>query len=401
MKRFNYKAKDSAGKVVTGEVEAADMSSAAKLIKGKGLFVISLTPKIDNPLSLLRRMREKITGADVATFTRQLSTMINAGLPITEGLLILRSQSKKSMQRVVAQLLADVEAGDSFSNALSKHPKIFGKTYIALVKSGEVGGVLDAVLLRLADNLEKQQEFGSKVKGALIYPVIIVVGMVLVSAIMMIFVIPKLLSLYSDFNATLPLPTKILIGMSSFFVKYWFVVLALGGIALYILRLYKATPEGRRKIDELIFKIPVYGELQRQIILTELTRTLSMMVGAGVSILESLHITSEVVGNTLISDALIDAANQVEKGFPIAFAFSRHPEAFPFILSQMVAVGEETGKMDEVLTKISRIFEVESDEKVKGLTAAIEPIVMVVLGLGVGFLVIAVILPIYNLTSSF
>ncbi|HCC08546.1 TPA: hypothetical protein DEP81_00980 [Candidatus Woesebacteria bacterium] len=346
-------------------------------------------------------MREKITGSDVATFTRQLSTMINAGLPITEGLLILRSQSKKSMQRVVAQLLADVEAGDSFSNALSKHPKIFGKTYIALVKSGEVGGVLDAVLLRLADNLEKQQEFGSKVKGALIYPVIIVVGMVLVSAIMMIFVIPKLLSLYSDFNATLPLPTKILIGMSSFFVKYWFIVLALGGIALYVLRLYKATPEGRRKIDELIFKIPVYGELQRQIILTELTRTLSMMVGAGVSILESLHITSEVVGNTLISDALIDAANQVEKGFPIAFAFSRHPEAFPFILSQMVAVGEETGKMDEVLTKISRIFEVESDEKVKGLTAAIEPIVMVVLGLGVGFLVIAVILPIYNLTSSF
>ena len=401
MKRFNYKAKDSAGRVVTGEVEAADMSSAAKLIKGKGFFVISLTPKIDNPLSLLRRMREKITGSDVATFTRQLSTMINAGLPITEGLLILRSQSKKSMQRVVAQLLADVEAGDSFSNALSKHPKIFGKTYIALVKSGEVGGVLDAVLLRLADNLEKQQEFGSKVKGALIYPVIIVVGMVLVSAIMMIFVIPKLLSLYSDFNATLPLPTKILIGMSSFFVKYWFIVLALGGIALYVLKLYKATPEGRRKIDELIFKIPVYGELQRQIILTELTRTLSMMVGAGVSILESLHITSEVVGNTLISDALIDAANQVEKGFPIAFAFSRHPEAFPFILSQMVAVGEETGKMDEVLTKISHIFEVESDEKVKGLTAAIEPIVMVVLGLGVGFLVIAVILPIYNLTSSF
>ena len=401
MKRFNYKAKDSAGRVVTGEVEAADMGSAAKLIKGKGFFVISLTPKIDNPLSLLRRMREKITGADVATFTRQLSTMINAGLPITEGLLILRSQSKKSMQRVVAQLLADVEAGDSFSNALSKHPKIFGKTYIALVKSGEVGGVLDAVLLRLADNLEKQQEFGSKVKGALIYPVIIVVGMVLVSAIMMIFVIPKLLSLYSDFNATLPLPTKILIGMSSFFVKYWFIILALGGIALYVLRLYKATPEGRRKIDELIFKIPVYGELQRQIILTELTRTLSMMVGAGVSILESLHITSEVVGNTLISDALIDAANQVEKGFPIAFAFSRHPEAFPFILSQMVAVGEETGKMDEVLTKISHIFEVESDEKVKGLTAAIEPIVMVVLGLGVGFLVIAVILPIYNLTSSF
>jgi type IV pilus assembly protein PilC len=305
------------------------------------------------------------------------------------------------MQAIVAQLLADVEAGESFSSALSKHPRVFGKTYIALVKSGEVGGVLDAVLLRLADNLEKQHEFGSKVKGALIYPVIIVVGMLVVSVVMMIFVIPKLLGLYADFGAEMPLPTRILIGTSNFFVKYWFIVFAVLAIAFYVLRLYKATPEGRRKIDELIFKIPIYGELQRQIILTELTRTLSMMVGAGVSILEGLHITSEVVGNTLISDALIDASNQVEKGFPVAFAFSKHPEAFPFILSQMIAVGEETGKMDEVLTKISRIFEVESDEKVKGLTAAIEPIVMVFLGLGVGFLVIAVILPIYNLTSSF
>jgi len=401
MKRFNYKAKDKAGRLVKGEVEAMDPDSAAKLIRGKGFFVISLTPKIDSPFSVIRRMREKINGGDISNFTRQLSTMINAGLPITEALLILRSQAKKSMQAIVAQLLADVEAGESFSAALSKHPKVFGKTYIALVKSGEVGGVLDAVLLRLADNLEKQQEFGSKVKGALIYPVIIVVGMFIVGIIMMVFVIPKLLSLYADFNATLPLPTMILIGISNFFVKFWFVIIALVGIGIYVFRLYRATPEGRHKIDELIFKIPVYGELQRQIILTELTRTLSMMVGAGVSILEALHITAEVVGNTLISDALIDAANQVEKGFPIAFAFSRYPEAFPFILSQMVAVGEETGKMDEVLSKISHIFEIESDEKVKGLTAAIEPIVMVVLGLGVGFLVIAVILPIYNLTNSF
>jgi len=401
MKRFNYKAKDHTGKVVTGEVEAISVSAAAKLVRSKGFVVITLKPKMDSPLSFIRRAKEKITTGDVATFTRQLSTMINAGLPLTEALLILRSQSKKSMQRIVAQLLADVEAGESFSSALGKHPKIFGKTFIALVKSGEVGGVLDAVLLRLADNLEKQQEFGSKVKGALIYPVIIVIGMVIVGIIMMVFVIPKLLSLYADFGAELPWPTRILIGLSGFFVKYWIILLIIFGIGFYIFKMYKATPEGRRKIDELIFKIPVYGELQRQIILTELTRTLSMMVGAGVSILESLHITSEVVGNTLISDALIDAANQVEKGFPIAFAFSKHPEAFPFILSQMVAVGEETGKMDEVLTKISRIFEVESDEKVKGLTAAIEPIIMVVLGVGVGFLVIAVILPIYSLTSSF
>lgn len=401
MKRYNYKAKDKSGNLVIGEVEAATPNAAAKLVRERGLYVISISPKIDSPFTIIKRFRDRVTSRDVATFTRQLSTMINAGLPITEAILILRSQSKGSMQKIVAQILADIEAGDSFSNSLSKHPKIFSRTYVALVKSGEVGGVMDAVLLKLADNMEKQQEFSSRVRGALIYPVIIVIGMVIVSFVMMIFVIPKLTSLYTDFGATLPLPTRILMGVSGFFVRFWYIIVALVGIGLYVLKLYAAIPEGRRKLDGLMFKIPVFGELQRQIILTELTRTLSLMVGAGVPILEALNITSEVVTNTIISDALKDSAKQVERGFPIAFSFSRHPEAFPFLLSQMVAVGEETGKMDEVLTKISHIFEVESDEKVKGLTAAIEPIVMVVLGLGVGFLVIAVILPIYNLTSQF
>lgn len=401
MKRFYYKAKDAGARMITGEVEAVSLEEAAKLVKSKGLYVIAITPKIDSPLALLRNFRDRITPGDIATFTRQLSTMINAGLPITEGLLILRSQSKGSMQRIVAQILADVEAGESLSNSFAKHPKIFTPTYIALVKSGELGGVLDQVLARLSDNLEKQQEFSGQVKGALIYPAVIVTGMVVVSIILMIFVIPKLTSLYADFNATLPLPTQILIGFSSFFFKFWpiFLLVLVGGI--YFFRLYRATVDGRRKTDELLFKIPIVGPLQRQVLLTELTRSLSLMVGAGVSILDALNITADVVGNTVISDALRDAAKQVEKGFPIAFSFARHPEAFPFILSQMVSVGEETGKMEEVLSKISHIFEVESDQQVKSLTSAIEPLVMVILGLGVGFLVIAIILPIYNLTSQF
>jgi len=218
---------------------------------------------------------------------------------------------------------------------------------------------------------------------------------------MMIFVIPRLTSLYDDFNAELPLPTKILIGFSNFLIRFWPIVLSLVGAGLYGLSMYRKTPNGRRKTDEWIFKIPIFGDLQRQIILTDVSRTLSLMVGSGVSILEALNITAEIVDNVVISDALKDASKQVEKGFPIAFSFARHPEAFPYILSQMVAVGEETGKMEEILKKISHVFEVESDEKVKGLTAAIEPLIMIVLGLGVGFLVIAVILPIYNLTSSF
>lgn len=401
MNRFNYKAKDKDGRLVTGEVEAGTLDEAARLVRSKGLYIISLNPKIDSPLNLIKRMKDRVTPSDVSTFTRQLSTMINAGLPITEALLILRSQSKGSMQKIVAQILADVEAGESLSSSLERHPKIFSKTYMALVKSGEVGGVMDAVLARLADNLERQQEFSGKVKGALIYPMVIVIGMAIVSVVMMIFVIPRLLSLYADFNATLPLPTLILIGISNFFIQFWWIILIILGISAYFFSMYNATPIGKRHIDSLKFKIPVFGDLQRQIVLTELTRTLSLMVGAGVPILEALNITSEVVNSPTISDALKDSAKQVERGFPIAYSFGRHPEAFPFILSQMIAVGEETGKMDDVLTKVSHIFEVESDEKVKGLTAAIEPIVMVVLGLGVGFLVIAVILPIYNLTSQF
>ena len=321
MKRFNYKAKDKNGRLVTGEVEANDLSSAAKLINGKGLYVISISPKIDSPFAIIRRFRDRITSKDVTIFTRQLSTMINAGLPITEALLILRSQSKGAMQKIVAQILADVEAGESLSGSVAKHPKIFSPTYIALIKSGEVGGVMDAVLSRLAENMEKQQEFNSRVKGALIYPTIIVIGMVLVSVIMMIFVIPKLLSLYADFNATLPLPTRILIGISNFFIRFWPVVLVLGVGGYYLFKLYKATADGRRKIDELTFRIPIFGELQRQIILTELTRTLALMVGSGVPILEALTITSGVVGNTVISDALRDCGQTGGKGFSHSFLF--------------------------------------------------------------------------------
>lgn len=401
MKRFKYKAKDKQGKVIEGEVEASSEQVAAKLIRQKGMVVISLKPARGGLKQILNFFSNRISGSDVSNFTRQLATMINAGLPIIDALSILRSQSKGAMEKVISQILADVEEGEALSNALSKHPKVFSPTYVALVKSGEVGGVMDEVLVRLADNLEKQEEFKGKVKGALIYPAIIVIGMGVVGLIMMIFVIPRLTSLYEEFDAELPLATQILIGISTFVIRFWPLVLLLGAGLVYAFILYRRTETGRKKTDELLFKLPIIGELQKQIILTELTRTLGLMVGAGVSILESLTITADVVGNVVISFALKDVAEQVEKGFPVAYAFAKHPEAFPFILSQMIAVGEETGKMEEVLVKVSHVFEVESDQKVKGLTSAVEPLVMVLLGLGVGFLVIAIILPIYNLTSQF
>ena len=401
MKRFNYKAKDKNSQIVTGEVEAATDMAAAKLVRDKGLTVISIKPIRENIFNIIKRYRERITYSDITTFTRQLSTMVNAGLPITEALLVLRSQQKGSMQAMVARILADVEGGESLSSSISRYPKVFSQTYVALVKSGEVGGVLDDVLLRLSENMEKEQELRGKLKGALIYPMVIVIGMLVVGAVLMIFVIPKLMSLYSEFNATLPTPTKILMAIANFSTRFWPLILISVGLGIYLYGIYRKTPDGRMKTDELILKIPVYGDFMRQSILTEVTRTLSLMVGSGVSILESLNITAGVVENVVIADALKDASKQVEKGFPIAFSFARHPEAFPYLLSQMIAVGEETGKMEDVLKKISHIFEMENEEKIKGLTSAIEPIIMIILGVGVGFLVIAVILPIYNLTSQF
>jgi len=400
MKRFRYKAKDKEGKVINGEVEASSENHAAKLVRERDLVVISIKRK-GGGLSIFSGFNNRITFGQVVIFTRQLSTMVNAGLPITESLLIMRNQSKGGMQKAVSQILADVEGGEALSVSMAKHPKVFSTTYVALVKSGEVGGVLAEVLVKLSDNMEKQQEFRAKVVGALIYPVIIVIGMVGVALIMMIFVIPKLLSLYNEFDAELPMPTKILMGISGVVAKFWPIIFAIVAGLAYSLFMYRKTEAGKLKTDGILLKIPLLGPLLTQIILTDLTRTLSMMVGAGVSILEGLNISAEVVNNAVMSNALKGIAKDVEKGFPVAYSFSKRAEVFPYILSQMIAVGEETGKMDEVLQKLSHIFEVESDQKVKSLTAAIEPLVMVVLGIGVGFLVIAVILPIYNLTSQF
>ena len=400
MKRFKYRARTTTGEVVKGEVEATSDKIAAKLLKRKGYIIVSIKPKAEFIIDITRKFRDRVTSKDVANFTRQLATMMNAGLPITESLLILRNQSTGRLQVILTEILNDVEGGHSLSSSLEKYPSVFNKTYVALIKSGEIGGVLDAVLAKLSDSLEKQQEFSGRVKGAMVYPSIIVIGMLIVTFIMLVFVIPRLTSLYDQFDAELPITTKLLLAVSDAVSKYWYLVIGAGVAIYYMFKLYIKTKTGRKKFDEFKFKIPLIGSLQRQVILTDLTRTISLMVGSRVSILESLYITSEVADNSIISEALIDAGKMVEKGFPVAFSFAKHPEAFPPILSQMISVGEETGKMDEVLDKISHVFESESDQKLKAIIAAIEPIILIFLGVGVAFLVISVIMPIYNLTSQ-
>lgn len=401
MKRFHYTARDKNGKKLKGKVEAATIHEAARLLRDRGLVVVKLSPDRETLKSLWMKVVNRITLSDIAIFTQQFATMVTSGLPITDALVIIKSQSKPGMQVVVGQVLSDVEGGSSLAAALEKHPKPFSRVYTALVRAGEEGGVLDKILLRLADDLESEREFRGKVKGALIYPAIVIIGMFAVIAVMMIFVVPRLTGLYSEFQADLPAPTRILIATSNAAQQFWWVLLILVVGLVWGLIAFSKTEVGRAKIDRWKLKVPIFGKLQKQIMLAEMSRTLGLLVGAGISILEGLNIVSDVVDNTVFTKALSRVSGQVEKGFALAHALSQEPDIFPPMLFQMLVVGEETGKLDEALLKVAVIFEQESDQSVKGLTAAIEPLIMVVLGVGVGFLVISIILPIYNLTNQF
>ena len=398
MKYYFYNARDKQGGVIEGEVQANDEKEAAKLVRDRGFILVDLK-SAGGLRGQLAEMKNRVSKKDISTFTRQLATMINAGMPLSDGLNILSVQANERLQAIISQVLADIEGGKSFYEALSKHPRMFSNTYVALVKAGETGGVLDKVLMRLADNLEKEDSFRGKVKSAMVYPVIVILAMIGASLVMIIFVIPKLSSIYEQFGAEMPLSARIFLGISSLFTNYWFLLLILLAVGIVGFRSYNSTKEGKKKIEELLFKVPILGDLRRQIILTELSRTMSITIGAGVPILDSLNISGEVIDSVTVTEAVRDVSHRVEKGYPISYSFAQHPDQFPYIFSQMVAVGEETGKMEEVLDKLSKVFESESEQKVKALTAAIEPVVMIFLGIGVFFLVVAVIIPIYNLTS--
>jgi len=400
MPTYNYIAKNQHAETVKGKVEARNVSQAASALRSRSLLVVKLDGESGSMFSQLTGALSGIKEDEIVALTRQLSTMVTAGLSLTQALNILQQQAKPAIAVMMDKLLQDVEGGTTFSKALERHPKEFSRVYIQLVRAGETAGVLDQVLQRLAENMEKNKDFKAKTKGALIYPIIVIVAMLAVTAIMMIFVVPKLTEMYQDFGADLPVVTQILIDVSSVFQNYWWLM---GGAMIAagfgIQRWYK-TPVGERKINTWLLKIPLYGELRKKVILTEFSRTLSLLLTAGISLLEAIEVSSEAINMVLYRDALSESYKRVEKGVPLAQTLA-DKELFPPILTQMVAVGEETGKLDEVLLKISNYFQSESEQAIKNLTTALEPMIMLVLGLGVGFMVFAIVMPIYTLTSQF
>ncbi len=397
---YKYIAKNQHQERLIGKVEAQTVDQAATILQNRQLLVISLKAESASPLDDLMSSMNAVKQDELVNFTRQLSTMITAGLSLTEALDILLRQSKPTMGKVVDDILREVEGGSTFWKALEKQGKVFSVVYIQLVKAGETAGILDEILSRLADTMERQKEFRSKTKGALIYPVIVLIAMIGIVILMMVAVVPKLTAMYKDLGATLPLPTQILIHISNFFVNDWLILLvgSIGGYAAF--RWWKNTTKGHVQFDQFLLKLPIMGELRQKILLTEFCETTGLLLGAGIPLLQTLDIMADGLDNIVYQNAVRESAQQVEKGVPLSQTLS-HYNFFPPILSQMVAVGEETGKMNEVLLKLATYFQSESEHAVKNLTTAFEPTIIVLLGVVVGGLLMAIILPIYNLSSAF
>jgi type IV pilus assembly protein PilC len=399
MALFFYTAKNAAGQTVHGNVESRTREIAVSLLKTQGLYVMGIEERRDSLLDLLLNLRG-IPQTELVIFTRQLSTMISAGLPIARALEVLATQStNKNFKRIVYDILRSIEGGSSLSIAIGRYPEVFSRTYQALVAAGESSGKMDEILKRLAETMEAQRELNSKLKAAMVYPVIVVFAMVGVFIILMVYVVPKLADMYKSMNVPLPIVTQMMITVSNFMVNFLpLVLLGIAGIIILI-RWFLKSPQGRFFMAELMFRLPVFGKINKQKDYAQFSRTLSLLISSAVPIVDSLNIVSTIMSSNELKSAVIDASRQVEKGNSLSNYFKTN-KLFPSLLSQMAGVGEETGKMDEVLERVAVYYESEVDNLVKGLSSALEPVILVMLGGMVGFLIISIITPIYKITTS-
>lgn len=398
--RLRYKAVSQDGKKVRGFVEAKEIKDAAYYLRQRNLIPIQITR--DAEFNLFKKLPGfgGVRRKDLILFTRQLSSMLASGLTLIKSLEILKEQTtNKYLQETVGGVLLDLEEGRSFSDSIAKYPDVFPAVYVSLVKAGESSGLLDKIFLRLALNLEKQHKLRNTVKGALMYPIIVVVLMIVVVGILMVFVVPQLTKLYDSLDVTLPFVTRLVVGASSLVAKIWIFLVGIMGIFIYGFLRWKKTPDGKETYDRSILRIPLFGRIIRETILTEFSRTFGLLVGTGTLIVDALNQSAEVTGNYIYEKAIKDISKRVEKGVPVGEAMGFY-SYFPPLLIQLVKVGEETGKMDENLMKASEYFEEEVNQSVKTLTTAMEPFIMIVLGVGVGFLVFSVITPIYNILNA-
>lgn len=395
---FTYRVRNRDGALVTGDIQADSRELVLNRLREQGFIPLEIKQKnagLKREITFLSRKKVKLKHLSI--FSRQFATMINSGLPLLRALAILEAQTEsKELSKVVVAVRLDVERGDSLSGAMSKHPKAFNNLYVAMVKAGEAGGVLDAVLLRLADTLEREVELRRRIKSAMTYPVVVMVIVGLILTAMLVFVVPSFKDLFASLGGTLPLPTRILLAISTVFQKYFVFVFLFFVALIFGFRQWIKTKRGRYLFDKLKLKIPVFGPLFHKTAMSRFARTLGALSRSGVPLLQSLDIVEETVNNAVVAEAVKDVQAAVKEGESLAQPLGRHG-VFPPMVVQMLAVGEETGALDTMLEKISIFYDEEVAATVDALTALIEPLLIVMVGGAVGLIVISLYLPMFRI----
>jgi type IV pilus assembly protein PilC len=396
---FEYTARNaSTGQILKGTLDVPTRDEVLKHIKQQKMIVVNVR---EQPKQLSFSLKRRgIRTRDIVIFTRQFATMINSGLPLVQSLDILARQTENpALATVTRQVVFDVESGHTLADAFSKHPRAFTELYVNMVAAGEAGGILDTILLRLATFLEKSDALIRKVKGAMVYPGVIMSVAAIAVTVLLIFVIPTFQKMFASVGMELPLPTRIVIGMSDFLINYWWMlIIIIVGIVLFIRRYY-ATSDGRLRIDQMLLNSPVLGDLLRKSAVSRFTRTLGTLISSGVSILDGLEITAKTAGNRVIHDAVMESRNSIAGGETIAGPLEKS-KVFPPMVISMIAVGEQTGGLDEMLSKIADFYDEEVDVAVSALLSLMEPLMIVVLGVIVGGMVVAMYLPIFDMMNA-
>lgn len=397
---YKYQAKDSNGNLREGLVVAESQNRAESLLAENGLIILDLELVQENLWSRIWPWGKTVPAKEMVLFSRQLATLIGAQVPILQALRILQEQvNNQNLRDILAQIVTNVESGDSLSLSLSRHPKVFGNVYVNVVHSGELSGSLDRSLNYLADQLEKDYDLNSKVRGAMVYPTFVLGALVLVGSIMFLFILPKLTDVLTEQGGALPPVTVFLIAFTKFFQIYWWFLFLLAFIAILAVRFYINTSGGRYVWDRLKIKAPIFGDIFEKIYLARFSRNLSTLIMGGIPIIKALEITSDLVNNVIYRDIILDAASKLSSGKTISSAFAGYAE-IPKVVTQMIQVGEQSATLTGILGKLAAFYEKEVDNKIGNLTTLIEPIIILVLGLAVGILVAGILLPIYNLANS-
>ncbi len=400
MPLFEYTARNTTnGQIQKGQLEVASRDDVNSYLRKNRLLLVSVR-EAPKQIRLNFSGAQRIKTRDIVIFTRQFATMINAGLPLVQSLNILAQQTEnKALAEVTKAVVYDVESGNTLADAFSKHPRAFSDLYVNMVAAGEAGGILDTILQRLATFLEKTDALVRKVKGAMIYPAVITFVAVAAIAVLLIFVIPVFQEMFASVNMELPLPTRVVIGMSAFLIGYWYVILGAIGLGVFLFRRYYNTVSGRKQIDAGLLSAPVLGDLLRKSAVSRFTRTLGTLISSGVSILEGLEITAKTAGNMVIHDAVMASRASIAGGETIAAPLEKS-KVFPPMVISMIAVGEQTGGLDEMLSKIADFYDEEVDVAVSALLSLMEPVMIVVLGVVVGGMVVAMYLPIFDMMNA-